>query len=100
VFGNGGEDVDGQLVGVRVVHRHELDARVHKGRHEGQISRAPIKLSDDQPCLVLAASINGVRQFGTVRLLAALESTNSPTEPTYQLGQLSPKERFLRAYTP
>ncbi len=53
MFGDGGQDVDGQLVGVRVIHRHELHPRLHESRHEGEISREPIKLGDDQPGFVL-----------------------------------------------
>jgi hypothetical protein len=60
------------LLAFGVVHRHELDTRVHKGRHEGQISRKPIKLGNDQSSFVLAASIDGPRHLGTIRFLTAL----------------------------
>jgi hypothetical protein len=43
-----------------------------KGRNEGEISREPIKLGDDKPGLVPAASVDGAREFGAIRLLAAL----------------------------
>jgi hypothetical protein len=72
VLSNGRQDVDSQLVGVRVVNRHELDAGVYKSRHEGQISREPIELGDDQPGLVLAAGIYGPCQLRAVRFLATL----------------------------
>jgi hypothetical protein len=48
VLGNGREDVKGQLVGVGIVHRHELDARIHEGRHEAGLAREPIRLGNDQ----------------------------------------------------
>jgi hypothetical protein len=52
---SGRQDVDGQLVGVRIVDCHELHAGFHEGRHEGEVSGQPIKLRDDQPRLVIAA---------------------------------------------
>jgi hypothetical protein len=61
VFGDSRQNVDGQLVGVRVINRYELDPGVHEGRYKSKISREPIELSDNQPCFVLAA---GIDSFG------------------------------------
>jgi hypothetical protein len=61
VFGNGRQEAEGQLVGMGVVHRYELDAGVHKGCHESEVSGEPIKLGDDQPGFVLAT---GIDSFG------------------------------------
>jgi hypothetical protein len=58
MLGNGRQDVNGQLIGVGVVHRDELDAGVHEGCYEGEVSREAIKLGDDQPGFVLAASVD------------------------------------------
>jgi hypothetical protein len=55
------KDVDGQLVGMWVIHRHELHAGFHQGRHEGEISGQPIQLGDCKPSLVLAAGLDGTR---------------------------------------
>src|SRR5262249_48083170 len=38
VLRNGGEDVDGELVGVRVVARDEIDTSVHQGGEEGNVA--------------------------------------------------------------
>jgi hypothetical protein len=38
VLGNGGQDVNGQLVGVGVIDRDELDAGVYGRRDESKIS--------------------------------------------------------------
>jgi hypothetical protein len=41
--GNGRQNVDGELVGAPIVHRDELDARVHEGRHEGRACLAAFR---------------------------------------------------------
>jgi hypothetical protein len=39
VLRHGGEDVDGELVGVRVVAGDEIDASVHERGEEGDVAR-------------------------------------------------------------
>jgi hypothetical protein len=57
--------VNGQLVGAcGVSTATKLDARVHEGRHEGEVTREPIKLGDYRPGLVLAAGVNRSCQLG------------------------------------
>jgi hypothetical protein len=59
--------------------RNELDAGFHEGRDEGPVSGQPIEFGDNEPGFVLAGGVDGARQFRAGGLLAALDSTNSPT---------------------
>jgi hypothetical protein len=61
VLSNGRQDVDAQLVGVRVIRRTNSTAGLHEGRHEGEIFGQLIQLCDYKPSLVRAASIDGAR---------------------------------------
>ena len=72
MFGNSRQNVDGELVGVRVIDGHELDAGIHQGRNEGQISGQPIKLGDHQLGFVLTARLKRPGEFGPIGVLAAL----------------------------
>ena len=67
------EDVDGQLVGVRVVNSHELDAGVRQRGNEGQVAAQPVELGDDELGLVLLAGRERLLQFRPVIALAALD---------------------------
>ena len=73
MLGDGGQDVNGQLVGVRVIDRYELDAGVHQRRDESKISGKPVELGDDQSGLVLAAGLQRPRQVRPIGPLAALD---------------------------
>ena len=44
VLGDGGQDVDGQLVGVGVVAADEVDARLHQGGRERHAPGQPVQL--------------------------------------------------------
>jgi hypothetical protein len=77
VLRHGREDVHRQLVGMRIIERHELDAAVHQRGDERQIAAQPIELwrlrawpcascraqaqrraEGDSPCLPLSTSVN------------------------------------------
>jgi hypothetical protein len=46
VFGDGGQDVDGEFVGVRIVGCDELHAGIHQGGDEGQIAGQAVEFGD------------------------------------------------------
>ena len=48
VFGDGGQDVDGEPVGVRIVGGDELDVAVHQGCDEREIAGEAVELGDDE----------------------------------------------------
>jgi hypothetical protein len=52
VLGDGGEDVDGELVGVRVITRDELDAAFYHRGYEMKVARQAVELGDNELCLV------------------------------------------------
>ena len=54
VFGDSGQDADGEPVGVRIVGCEELDVAVHQRGDEGQIAAQAVELGDDELGLVLA----------------------------------------------
>jgi hypothetical protein len=68
MFGNRREDMQGQAVGVRIIHSHELDARVHQGSDECQIPGQAVQFRNDESSLSLAAegqqSLAGGLEFG------------------------------------
>ena len=72
VLRDGGQDVDGELVGVRVIDGDELDAAVHQRGDEGEVAGQPVELGDDELGLVLAAGGQCLGQFGAVCAFAAL----------------------------
>ena len=45
---DGGQDVNRELVGVRIIDGDELNTGVHQRRDESQIARQPIELGDHQ----------------------------------------------------
>jgi hypothetical protein len=69
---HGREDMDGQLVGVRVIHSHELHTALHQRGDEGQVAGQAVELGDDQLCLLLLAGRERLLQFWSVIALAAL----------------------------
>ena len=50
-----GKDMNGELVGVRVIDRDELDTGVHQRCDEREIARQSIELGDDELGFVLLA---------------------------------------------
>ena len=73
VLRHGGEDVDGELVGVRVVAGDEIDTSVHERREEGDVAREPVQLSDDQLGALALAVRQRLGQLGPGGMLAALD---------------------------
>jgi hypothetical protein len=48
VLGNGREDMDGEPVRGRKVHRDEIDTGFHEVRNEGDVPGEPVQLGDNQ----------------------------------------------------
>jgi hypothetical protein len=48
VLGHGGQDVQRQPGGVRIIDRHELNAGVHHGGDEGHVAGEPVELGHHQ----------------------------------------------------
>jgi hypothetical protein len=69
VLGNGGEDVDRELVREGHVGGDELHARLHQLRGEGDVAGEPVELGDDQLGPELLA---GGERGGELRPVAAL----------------------------
>jgi len=47
--GHGGDDIGSQAIGCRHIHGEELNAAFHQLENEGDVSRQPIQLCNDQP---------------------------------------------------
>jgi hypothetical protein len=48
VLGYHGQDVDGQLICVRIIDRHELHTGIHQGRYECQVAGQAVELGIDE----------------------------------------------------
>jgi hypothetical protein len=73
VFRDGGQDVDGQAIGLGEVDGHELDAALHQLRDESNVARQPVELGNHQGGAVQAAQAERPVQFGPVVPLTALD---------------------------
>ena len=72
VLGDGGEDVQGQLVGGGHVDRGELDTGLHQVGDEGDIARQAVELGDHQHGPP-PAQLEGGGELRAVVALAALD---------------------------
>ena len=72
VLGDGGQDVQGQLVGIGHVDGGELDAALHQVGDEGDVARQPVELGDHQHGPPLPAQVEGRGELGSVVAFAAL----------------------------
>jgi hypothetical protein len=73
VLGDGGEDVQGQLVGGGHVDRGELDAGFHQVGDEGDVARQAVELGDHQHGPLPPAQLERGGELGPVGALAALD---------------------------
>lgn len=73
MFGEGGEHVEHELVSVRIIHRHELDATFHEVGNEGDIARQTVELGDDQPGFLFLADGECSGELGPVVFLTAFD---------------------------
>ena len=82
MLGNGRQDMDRELVHVRIVHGHELDAALHQRCNEGQVAGQTIELGDHQPGLLPLAGRDGRGELRPVIVaLAALDLGEYPIFP-------------------
>ena len=72
VLGDGGQDVQGQLVGGGHVDRDELDAALHQVGDEGDVARQAVELGDHQHGPLPPAQLERRGELGPVGALAAL----------------------------
>jgi hypothetical protein len=70
---DGGQDVNREFVCMWIVHRDELNTRVHQRRDEGQVARQAIELGDDQLGLLPLADRQSLLEFGPLVALTALD---------------------------
>jgi hypothetical protein len=66
MLGEGGQHVQHQLAGVRVVGGDELDIALHQGADERDVAPEPVELGDEQRGLVPATGIEGERELRAV----------------------------------
>jgi hypothetical protein len=64
--------MDRKAIGGRKINSYEIDATLHESRYEGDIPSEPVKLRDDELCLVKAACGERSGQLRSVGALAAL----------------------------
>jgi hypothetical protein len=69
MFGNCGQDVERETIGLREIAAHEVNLAVHERRDERYIATEPVQLRDDQSCPM---SLAGRERFGKLRPIAAL----------------------------
>jgi hypothetical protein len=72
MLGHRRQDMQRQLVGVRIIDRNELNAGIHERCDKGQVSGQPIQLGNDQLGFVLAAGLERPHQLRPICPLAAL----------------------------
>jgi hypothetical protein len=63
---DGGQDVNREFVRMWIVHRDELNTRVHQGRDESEIARQSVELRNHQLGLVSLASSQRLYEFGAL----------------------------------
>ena len=73
MFGDGGQDVDGEFIGVRIVGCDELHAGIHQGGDESQIAGQAVEFGDAEFGLMAPAGRQGLLEFGAGIALAALD---------------------------
>jgi hypothetical protein len=73
MLGDGRQNVNRQLVRVRVIDGDKLHARVHERRDECQIAGETIELGDHEPGAMLSASLKSLHQLGPIVTLAGLD---------------------------
>jgi hypothetical protein len=86
-LGNGGQNMDRQLVGVRIVAGNERHARIHDGRYKGDFARQPIQLGDHKRGALAPTRFKRLFQLGPICALAALDLVYSATtsqEPPFR----------------
>ena len=72
--GHGGQDVQRQPGGVRIIDRHELDAGVHHGGDEGHVAGKSVELGHHQlGPLLLTGRERGGKPWPVIATLAALD---------------------------
>ena len=64
ILGDGGQNVDGQLVGVRVVAANEVSSRTHQGRQESHVAGQAVQFGHYQRCLGSAGMGQGLASSG------------------------------------
>ena len=72
VLCHGGEDVNREPVGLREVHRLELDAAFHKVRDEGHVAGKPVQLGDEERGARPSAPLDGSLKLRPVGSLPTL----------------------------
>jgi hypothetical protein len=75
MLGHGGEDMDGELVGERLIDCDEIDARFHEARQEMNVAAEPVELGHDQAwpwSFLQSARRQQGRYQGASRLLGGL----------------------------
>ena len=63
VLGNSREDVDSQLICVRIIYRDELRTGIHQGRYECQVTGQAVELGNDELGFLLFAGHEGLHQL-------------------------------------
>jgi hypothetical protein len=99
VLRHGGENVDGELVGVRVVAGDEIDASVHERGEEGDVAREPVQLSDDQLGALAFALRQRLRQLGAGGMPAAALNFGRTRQPAARSRRRGSRARRDQAYS-
>jgi hypothetical protein len=73
VLGHSRQDMDGQLVGMRIIDRHELHTGIHQGRYECQVAGQAVELGNDELGFLLFAGRERLHQLRPIIALAALD---------------------------
>ena len=73
VLGHGGEDVDGEPVGLRHVHGDKFHAGLHQPADKMDVARQPVELGDQQRGFMFPAGIERGGELWAVVLPAALD---------------------------
>jgi hypothetical protein len=80
MLGNGGQDMHRQLVGVRIVHRDELNTAFHQRGDESQVAAESVKLGDYQLGFLPLAGYQRLLQLGPIVPLTALDLGKLPCQ--------------------
>jgi hypothetical protein len=73
VLRDGRQNVNCELICMRVVRSQKFDARIDQGGDEGQIAGKPVQLGNDKFGLLLPAGLNGLGKLGAVRPLPGFD---------------------------
>lgn len=88
MLGHGSQNVDGKTGGIGHIAGAELHPTFHQVRDDGDGSRQPVELGDQQRQLLAAAEFEGFAEFGAISPLSTLHLHEGGRELAARAGEV------------